>query len=163
MGYPKHGHHLFAFLTCQELFLPRMLVLNECYGIQYSGYVWQIQRSEPRCSTRAWWHVDTSWGCQHFLTTSRYSFESRWKAWWSLLVNSVFVSWRSFYLHDIHYRDDFKDIFMALFPIVSKIHPDLADIEDYKRFLEACKTECSEHKTALCWYRSCGQKPNDDE
>ncbi|CDS11807.1 hypothetical protein LRAMOSA11451 [Lichtheimia ramosa] len=59
--------------------------------------------------------------------------------------------------------DDFKDIFMALFPIVSKIHPDLADIEDYKRFLEACKTECSEHKTALCWYRSCGQKPNDDE
>lgn len=75
------------------------------------------------------------------------------------------ISIPSFHLHDpTFYRDDFKDIFMALFPIVSRLHSDLADIEDYKRFLDACKTECSEHETALYWIRSCGQKPsNDDE
>ncbi|KAI9311347.1 S-adenosyl-L-methionine-dependent methyltransferase [Dichotomocladium elegans] len=55
--------------------------------------------------------------------------------------------------------EDFRDLFMAMYPIFSRMHPELADIEDYRRFIDDIKEECKTNETCLCWYRSHGQKP----
>ena len=55
----------------------------------------------------------------------------------------------------IYYRENFRDIFLALKPFVRQTHPQLDE-----EFLAAFGEECKVYDTKTIWYRTCAQKPN---
>lgn len=53
-----------------------------------------------------------------------------------------------------YYRENFRDIFLALKPFVRQTHPQLDE-----EFLAAFGEECKVYNTKTIWYRTYGQKP----